>query len=99
MDTKSPKRSAATNVRPHPLFKEGGPKLAVILKSRENRVFADCPPHRDRTVRLSKPTARTAMIMCQSRLLEPLADYPHHWGGPSAVPNFEPTDLQTSLTK
>src|SRR6185369_8405619 len=62
-------------------------------------VFADCPPHRDRTVRHSKPTARTAMIMCQSQPLEPQADCPHPWGGPSAVQNFEPTDLQTSLTK
>ena len=39
------------------------------------------------------------MIMCQSRPLEPRADCPHPWGGPSAVQNFEPTDLQTSLTK
>ena len=73
--------------------------LIVTLKSRENRVFADCPPHRDRTVRHSKPTARTAMIMCQSRPLEPRADCPRPWGGLSAVQNFEPTDLQTSLTK
>ena len=43
--------------------------------------------------------ARTAMIMCQSRPLEPRADCPRHWGGLSAVQNFEPTDLQTSLTK
>ena len=99
MDTKSPRCSATSNGRPHPLFIEGGPKLAVTLKSRENRVFADCPPHRDRTVRHSKPMARTAMIICQSRLLEPRADCPHPWGGPSAVQNFEPTDLQTSLTK
>ena len=39
------------------------------------------------------------MIMCQSRPLEPRADCPHPWGGPSAVQNFEPTNLQTSLTK
>ena len=99
MDTKFPRCSATSNGRPHPLFIEGGPKLAVTLKSRENRVFADCPPHRDRTVRHSKPTARTAMIMCQSRPLESRADCPRPWGGLSAVQNFEPTDLQTSLTK
>ena len=39
------------------------------------------------------------MIMCQSRPLEPRMDCPHPWGGPSAVQNFEPTDLQMSLTK
>ena len=39
------------------------------------------------------------MIMCQSRPLELRADCPHPWGGLSAVQNFEPTDLQTSLTK
>ena len=99
MDTKSPRCSAISNGRPHPLFIEGGPKLAVTLKSRENRVFADCPPHRDRTVRHSKPTARTTMIMCQSRPLEPRADCPRPWGGPSVVQNFLPIDLQTSLTK
>src|SRR6185312_5588472 len=99
MDTKSPRCLATSNGRPHPLFIEGGPKLAVTLKTHENRVFADCPLHRDRTVRHSKPTDRTAMIMCQSRSLEPRADCPHPWGGPSAVQNFEPTDLQTSLTK
>ena len=85
MDTKSPRCSATSNGRPHLLFIEGGPKLAVTLKSRENRVFADCQPHRDRTVRHSKPTARTAMIMCQSRPLEPRADRPRPRGGPSAV--------------
>ena len=37
--------------------------------------------------------------MCLSRPLEPFADYPRPWGGLSAVQNFEPTDLQTSLTK
>src|SRR6185503_10367240 len=99
MDTKSLRCSATSNGRPHPLFIEGGPKLAVTLKSRENRVFADCPHHRNLIIRHSKPTARTAMIMCQSRPLEPRADCPHPWGGPSAVQNFEPTDLQTSLTK
>src|SRR6185369_11593824 len=60
---------------------------------------ADCPPHKNRTVRHSKPTARTAIIMCQSRPLEPFADCPRPWGGLSAVQNFEPTDLQTCLTK
>src|SRR6185436_864013 len=30
----------------------------------------DCPPHKNRTVRHSNPTARSAMIMCQSRPLE-----------------------------
>src|SRR6185312_4772021 len=85
MDTKSPRSSAFSNGRPHPLFIEGGPKLAVTLKSHENRVFADCPPHINRTVRHSKPTARTAMIMCQSRPLEPPADCPYPWGGLSAV--------------
>ena len=99
MDTKSPRCSACSNGRPHPLFIEGGPKLAVTLKTHENRVFADCPPHKNRTVRHSKPTARTAIIMCQSRPLEPFADCPRPWGGLSAVQNFEPTDLQTSLTK
>ena len=99
MDTKSPRCSATSNGRPHPLFIEGGPKLAITLQSRENRIFADCPPLRDRTIRHSKPTARTAMIMCQIPPLEPRADCPHPWGGLSAVQNFEPTDLQTSLTK
>ena len=99
MDTKSPRCSATSNGRSHPLFIEGGPKLAVTLKTRENRVLADCPPHKNQTVRHSNPTARTAMIMCQSRPLEPRADCPHPWGGPSAVQNFEPTNLQTSLTK
>src|SRR6185295_14639267 len=66
---------------------------------RENCVFADCPPHKNRTVRHLKPTARTAIIMCQSRPLEPFADCPRPWGGLSAVQNFDPTDLQTSLTK
>ena len=94
-----PKVLSLSNGRPHPLFIEGGPKLAVTLKSHENRVFVDCPPHKSRTVRHSNPTARTAMIICQSRPLEPLADCPHTWGGPSAVQNFEPTDLQMSLTK
>ena len=51
------------------------------------------------TVRHSKPMARTAIIMCHSRPLETRADCPHPWGGPSAVQNFEPTNLQTSLTK
>src|SRR6185503_17332041 len=37
--------------------------------------------------------------MCQSRPLEPRADCPRPWGGLSTVQNFEPTDLQTSLTK
>src|SRR6185295_16903213 len=85
MDTKSPRCSATTNGRPHPLFIEGGPKLAVILKTRENRVFADCPPHKNRTVRHSNTTARSAMIMCQSRPLEPFADCPRPFAGPSAV--------------
>ena len=40
-----------SNGRPPPLFIVGGPKLAVTLKSRENRGFTDCPPHRARTVR------------------------------------------------
>ena len=65
-----PRCSATSNGRPHPLFIEGGPKLAVTLKTRENRAFADCPPHKNRTVRHSNPTARSAMIMCQSRPLE-----------------------------
>src|SRR6185312_15618175 len=30
---------------------------------------------------------------------EPRADCPRPWGGLSAVQNFEPTDLQTSLTE
>ena len=51
------------------------------------------------TVRHSKPMARTAIIMCQSRPLEPREDCPRPWGGLSAVQNLEPTDLQTSLTK
>ena len=88
-----------SNGRPPPLFLEGSSKLTVTLKFHKNRGFADCSPHRDRTVRHSKPTARTAMIACQSRPLEPRADSPHPWGGPSAVQNFEPTDLQTSLIK
>src|SRR6185312_3046819 len=74
-----------SNGRPHPLFIEGGPKLAVTLKTHENRVFADCPPHKNRTVRHSKPTARTAIIMCQSRPLEPRADCPLPRGGLSVV--------------
>ena len=61
MDTNSPRCSALSNGRPHPLFIEGGPKLAVTLKTREN----------SGSVRHSNPTARTAMIMCQSRPLEP----------------------------
>ena len=85
MDTKSPRCSACSNGRPHPLFIEGGPKLAVTLKIRENRVFAGCPPHKNRTVHHSNPTARSSMIMCQSRPLEPRADCPHPMGGPSAV--------------
>jgi hypothetical protein len=99
MDTKSPRCSPPSNGQPHPLFIEGGPKLAVTLKSCENRDFTDCPPHRNRTVRHSKPTARTAIIMCQSRPLGPRADCPRPWGGLSAVQNFEPTNLQMSLTK
>src|SRR6185436_5695436 len=87
MDIKSPRCSATSNGRPHPLFIEGGPKLAVTLKSRENRVFADYPPHKNRTVRHSNPMASTAMIMCQSRPLEPQADCPLPRGGLSAVQN------------
>ena len=71
MDTKSPRCSAYSNGRPHPLFIEGGPKLAVTSQPRRNRALADCPPYKNRTVRHSNPTARTAMIMCQSRPLEP----------------------------
>ena len=99
MHTKSPKCSTLSNGQPHPLLIEGGPKLAVTLKTRENRVFADCPHHKNRTVRHSNPMARSSMIMCQSRPLEPRADCPRPWGGLSAVQNFEPTDLQTSLTE
>ena len=99
MDTKSPRCSATSNGRPHPLFIEGGPKLTVTLKSRENRVFADCPPHRDRTVRHSKPTARTAMITCQSRPLEPFADCPRHRGGPSAIQTLRTLRETASLGK
>ena len=40
-----------SNSRPQPLFIEGSLKLAVTLKSHENRVFADSPPHKARTVR------------------------------------------------
>ena len=39
-----------SNGRPPHLFIEGSPKLAVTLKSCENRVFADSPPHRAQTV-------------------------------------------------
>ena len=39
-----------SNGQPPPLFIEGRPKLAVTLKSSENIVFADSPPHRTRTV-------------------------------------------------
>ena len=85
MDTKSPRCSTPQNGRPLPLFIVGGPKLAITLKTRRNRVFADYPPHKNRTVRHSNPTARTAMIMCQSRPLEPRADRPRPRGGPSVV--------------
>ena len=71
MDTKSPRCSALSKGRPHHLFIEGGPKLAVTSQPRRNRALADCPPYKNRTVRHSNPTARTAMIMCQSRPLEP----------------------------
>ena len=99
MDTKSPRCSTTSNSRPHPLFIEGGPKLAVTLKSRENRGFADCPPHRDRTVRHSKPTARNAMITCQNRPLEPFADCPLPRGGPSAIQTLRTLRETASLGK
>ena len=99
MDTKSPRCSAISNGRPHPLFIEGGPKLAVTLKSRENKAFADYPPHRDRTVRHSKPTARNTINTCQSRPLHLLADYSRPRGRPSAVQTPRTLRETTSLTK
>ena len=94
-----PRCSATSNGRPHPLFIEDGPKLAVTLKPRENRVFADCPPHSDRTVRHSKPTARNAINTCQSRPLQLLLDCPLPRGGPSAVQTPRTLRETTSLTK
>ena len=38
--------------------------LIVTLKSRENKAFMDCPPHRNRTSRHSKPTAMVAINVC-----------------------------------
>src|SRR6185503_6988603 len=99
MDTKSPRCLATSNGRPHPLFIEVGPKLAVTLKSRENRAFADCPPHRDRTVHHSKPTARKTINTCQSRPLQLVADCPRPRGGPSAVQPLQTLRETASLGK
>ena len=88
-----------SNGRPPPLFIAESLKLAVTLKSRENRAFADCSPHKDQTVRHSNPTARTAMIACQSRPLEPRADYQHTMGELSAAQNSECLETKTFLTK
>ena len=85
--------------QPPPLFIEEGPKLAVTLKFCENRAFADCPPRRNRTVRNSNPMARTAMVACHSRPLEPRGDRPPPRGGQSAVQNPEHQETKIFLTK
>src|SRR6185295_1461547 len=98
MDTKSPRCSATSNGRPHPLFIEGGPKLAVTSQPRRNRALADCPPYKNRTVRHSNPTARSVK-MCQSRPLQPFADCPRHICGPSAVQKLRALRETASLDK
>jgi len=60
-DMKSPWCSAPSNGLPPSLFIEEGRKLAVPFKFRENKAFADYPPHRNRTVSHSRTTARNTM--------------------------------------
>ena len=58
----------------------GGPKLAVTLKSRENRVFADCPPHRARTVRHFKPNGYILnKCFSESTVTARVDGPPHKW--------------------
>ena len=78
MDTKSPKCSAPSNGRPLPLFIEGGPKLAVTIESRENRVFADCPPHRARMVRHFKSNGYILNKCFSESTVRARADGPPH---------------------
>ena len=69
-----------SNSRPQPLFIEGRPKLAVKLKSCENRGFADSPPHKARTVRHFKSNGYI-LNKCFSELtVTARADgLPHKW--------------------
>ena len=75
-----PKVLYFSNGRPHPLFIEGGPKLAVTLKSRENRVFADSPPHRARTVRHFKSNGYILnKCFSESTVTTRVNGPPHKW--------------------
>ena len=67
-----------SNGRPPPLFIKGSPKLAVTLKSRENRVFADCPPHRARTVRHFKSNGYILNKCFSESTVTARADGPPH---------------------
>jgi hypothetical protein len=55
----------------HGIYIASPQNLAVTLKSRENRAFADCLPHRNRTVRYSNPIARSAIHTYQSQPSQP----------------------------
>ena len=77
----------------------GSPQTSCYLKNPSNRVFADCSPQRNWTVHHSNPMARTAMIVCQTRPLEPWADCPHAMGRQSAVQNSERPETKMFLTK
>ena len=69
-----------SNGRPPPLFIEGSPKLAVALKSRENRVFTDSPPHRARTVRYFKSNVYILNKCFSVSTVAARADgLPHKW--------------------
>ena len=69
-----------SNGRPPPLFIVEGLKLAVTLKSRENRVFVDSPPHRARTVRHFKPNGYILNKCFSELIVTARADNsPHKW--------------------
>ena len=67
-----------SNGRPPPLFIEGSPKLVVTLKSHENRVFADSPPHRARTVRHFKSNCYILNKCFSESTVTARADGPPH---------------------
>ena len=70
-----------------------------MFKTRKNRGIADCPPYTNRTVRHSKPTARNAINVCQSRPLLRIEDCPRPRDGPSAVQKLHDSERQTFLDK
>ena len=83
--TPSPQGAQLSNGRPPPLFIERSLKLAVTLKSRKNRVCADSPPYKARTVCHFKPNGYILNKCFSESTITARADSPPHKWRTSAV--------------